>query len=151
MKNRNWKRAAICLALAALTPGGLAAEPLKYGDPLRKELMNAVRPRVERTLRTKVIFNVHQSNRVGDWAFMTAEPKNPDGSAIRLRADAGREAVEGRRLWRDRLRAIPEAGEPLGDPPLRFRRQRRGVAGVGKADRSAEVRLPQHRPVRPPR
>jgi hypothetical protein len=83
MKKRNWKAAAGYLALAALTPGGLAAEPLKYGDPLRKELMNAVRPRVERTLRTKVIFNVHQSNRVGDWAFMTAEPKNPDGSAIR--------------------------------------------------------------------
>jgi hypothetical protein len=77
-------RKTICasLALGTLIAGGLAAEPLKYGDPLRKELMNSVRPRVERTLRTKVIFNVHQANRVGEWAFLTAEPKNPDGSAI---------------------------------------------------------------------
>lgn len=59
------------------------AAPLKYGDPVRKELMNAVRPRVERALRTKVIFRVSTANRVGDWAFMIAEPRNPDGSAIR--------------------------------------------------------------------
>jgi hypothetical protein len=83
MKNRNWKAAACCLTLAALMTGVAAGEPLKYGDPIRKELMNAVRPRVERTLRTKVIFSVHDANRVGDWAFMTAEPKNPDGSPIR--------------------------------------------------------------------
>jgi hypothetical protein len=82
MKNRIWY-AAPCFAMAALISRGLVATPLKYGDPVRKELMNAVRPRVERTLRTKVIFSVHEANRVGDWAFMTAEPKNPDGSAIR--------------------------------------------------------------------
>jgi hypothetical protein len=73
-------------ALAALGAlifcGSATGAPLPFGDPVRKELMNVVRTRVERTLRTKVIFEVHDANRVGDWAFMTAEPKNPNGSAI---------------------------------------------------------------------
>jgi hypothetical protein len=77
-------------AVPVLTVGLLIVLPtvsahgraMKFGDPVRKQLMNAVRPRVEKALKTKVIFKATTANLVDNWAFMIAEPLHPNGKPL---------------------------------------------------------------------
>ena len=52
------------------------------GDPLRKELLDTIRPRVEADLGRQVLFVVSFINVEGNWAFLAVTPVNRDGSKI---------------------------------------------------------------------
>jgi hypothetical protein len=77
-------------ALAGIFSGSIAAKSLfageiytpQRGDPLRKKLLDVIRPRVEAELGRPVIFVVTVLNVQADWAFLNVEPVNRDGSPI---------------------------------------------------------------------
>ena len=62
------------LAQKVTTPARDSAE--------RKAIMNALRPRVEKELGIKVIFEVTHLKVKGDWAMMTAIPRQTNGKPI---------------------------------------------------------------------
>jgi len=85
--------ALLCLAAPlSLTTGGSAsaaspvssasARDVGQADPLRKVLLGALRPTVERDLGQKVIFVVRVLRVQGDWAFADVVPQKPGGKAI---------------------------------------------------------------------
>jgi hypothetical protein len=54
-------------------------------DERRGGSFSNARPRVEKELKTKVIFSATTANLVDNWAFMIAEPLNPNGRPIDYR------------------------------------------------------------------
>jgi hypothetical protein len=78
----------ILLSLSALllvSPGVHAAGPVvspQKGSHLRKEILDAVRPGVERKLNAPIEFKVDDLKVSGDWAFARLTPQRPGGAAI---------------------------------------------------------------------
>ena len=72
----------IALTLVAIPSfaGSIYSPP--RGDPLRKELLDTIRPRVEADLGRRVLFVVDFINVDGNWAFLAVTPVNRDGSKI---------------------------------------------------------------------
>jgi hypothetical protein len=64
---------------AAVPP---AARDVKVGDPLRKPLLDALRPEVEKDLEQKLRFVVRVLRVEGDWAFADLQPRTPAGKEI---------------------------------------------------------------------
>lgn len=54
----------------------------KPGSAERAAILNAMRPQVEAAMRGPVVFVVDTMNVAEGWAFVTAHPQRPDGSAI---------------------------------------------------------------------
>ena len=84
----------LCLAAAlAASPGGsaLAARPVAArdvgaSDPLRRVLLDALRPIIERDLgQRRLVFIVHVLRTQGGWAFADVVPRTPAGRAIDFR------------------------------------------------------------------
>jgi hypothetical protein len=80
--------AVLLLSLAAMpaialtaTPNG-AARDLGRTDPMRRLLLDMLRPAVERDLGQKLIFVVHVLRVQGDWAFADVSPRTPAGAPI---------------------------------------------------------------------
>jgi tetratricopeptide (TPR) repeat protein len=73
----------ISAGLVALALLGLAqaAEP-EPGTPLRVEVLEAIRPRVDADLRLHVKFAVQRMNVDGGWAFLSLIPKQSNGKDI---------------------------------------------------------------------
>jgi hypothetical protein len=71
------------LVLVAAAPA--AAEPIvapPKGAPLRAEVLNALRPSVEKETGGTVIFVVHALNVMGEWAYADVEPLRSNGAKI---------------------------------------------------------------------
>lgn len=62
------------------------------GSPLRSAVLNGLRPVVEHELGGKVTFVVSQLRVLGNWAYVSAEPKRPGGAAIDWSATKFRKA-----------------------------------------------------------
>ena len=60
------------------------AHPTEVGatHPLRKPLLDALRPRIEADLKQKVIFRVRKLRVLGDFAFVVCEPRTPADKPI---------------------------------------------------------------------
>jgi hypothetical protein len=82
--------ALLCLAApSGLVPtpaGAAAARDVGAADPLRKVLLDALRPTIERDLgQKKLVFVVRVLRTQGDWAFADVAPRTPSGRAIDFR------------------------------------------------------------------
>lgn len=53
------------------------------GDPVRTALMDAARPPIQLEIGRPVIFVVQVLRTDGNWAYLQAQPRNPDGTEIR--------------------------------------------------------------------
>jgi hypothetical protein len=57
---------------------------VKPGTPLRKTLLDALRPRIEKAFRQKVKFEVRRLRTDGEWAFLDGMALQPNGKPIDL-------------------------------------------------------------------
>jgi hypothetical protein len=62
--------------------------------PLRKPLMEALRPRIEADLKQKVIFRVRTLRMLGDYVFIVCEPRTPADKPIDFKKTHYKELVE---------------------------------------------------------
>lgn len=62
-----------------------AARAVGVGDPLRKMLLDALRPTVERDLGQKLVFLIDVLCVQGQWAFATLRPRTRSGKPIDFR------------------------------------------------------------------
>ncbi len=78
------RRAALAFGLVALAAWPAAAQVMTppRGSAERAAIMDAMRAPVQRRIGKPVIFVVKKLRVLGPWAFLEAEPRNPDGSAI---------------------------------------------------------------------
>ena len=83
------------LLLGTVTIAGAQTRPHKPSANERKEILNAVRPSVERTLGIKVVFVVATIVEVGDWSFARLIPKTSDGLSIDFSRTLVAQEVEG--------------------------------------------------------
>jgi len=88
------------LALALLALFGIAhagaatiVSPQR-GTPLRAAVLNALRPSVEKETGGHVIFSVYALNVMGEWAYVSSEPRRPGGGKIDWRKTKYRRAYE---------------------------------------------------------
>ena len=75
---------ALVFALIAFSVPSLAGSVYtpQRGDPLRKELLDTIRPRVQSDLNQRVLFVVETMNVEGNWAFLAVTPQRPNGQKI---------------------------------------------------------------------
>ncbi|HKU97546.1 MAG TPA: hypothetical protein VJR58_19815 [Vineibacter sp.] len=93
MKTRRWLSgaafvcAALCTATLALPAFAQGGQPRDIGpaDPLRKVLLDVLRPTVETDLGQPVQFVVRILRVQGDWAFADVAPRTKDGREIDYR------------------------------------------------------------------
>ena len=83
------------LALLGSVPAAAQAvvSPPK-GAPLRAEVLNALRPTVEKETGGRVLFAVHALNVMGEWAYVSGEPLRPNGEKVDWRKTKYRRAFE---------------------------------------------------------
>ena len=74
--------AALLLLLAAPVASADAARDIGRSDPVRRTLLNAIRPAMERDLGQKLIFVVRVLRVERDWAFADVLPRTPAGAPI---------------------------------------------------------------------
>ncbi|MEQ7156506.1 hypothetical protein [Brevundimonas aurifodinae] len=99
--------APVLLALLLAGPLPATAEPLApavaiqsaprdigVGDPLRRPLLDALRPAIEDDLGQPVQFMVDRLRVQGDWAFFAGSVQRPDGRPIDFSRTRYAEAVE---------------------------------------------------------
>jgi hypothetical protein len=79
----------LVLALAGLILTGAAPEPAwaqvetpAAGTPVRKAILDALRPVVAAELGAPIVFSSVDMRVLGEWAFVTAVPQRPGGGAI---------------------------------------------------------------------
>lgn len=84
-----WWAVAPLFAVPGAGPGGAlaaalkdAAHDVKARDPMRRTLLDALRPAIERDLGQKLIFVVHVLRVKGDWAFADVAPRTPGSEPI---------------------------------------------------------------------
>jgi len=70
------------VALAVAASPAETARDIGRADPMRKTLLDALRPAVERDLGQKLIFVVHVLRIEGDWAFADIAPRTPAGAPV---------------------------------------------------------------------
>jgi hypothetical protein len=64
------------------------------GSTLRAEILDALRPNIERETGGPVQFVITALNVMGPWAYVDAKPQRPDGRPINWRATKFRQAYE---------------------------------------------------------
>lgn len=103
-------RFATLLLTALLLAGAAPARDVPAGDPLRKILLDAVRPAVERDLGQKVKFVVRLLRVQGGWAFATLAPRTRTGAPIDFSATRHAERKREGMLDGDTLYALLQQG-----------------------------------------
>lgn len=80
------RRTVLCGIGAAITTPVLAGSVYTpgRGDPDRKAILNAVRPRIEDETNGPVEFVVRVLNVLDNWAFAVLDPQRPGGRPIRI-------------------------------------------------------------------
>lgn len=63
-------------------------------SPLRKEVLDALRPAIEKDLKQKVIFQVQTLRVYKGWAFADVHPRRPDGKEIDFRKTKYKELLD---------------------------------------------------------
>jgi len=100
----------------------------------RKAILDTLRPTLEKELKQKIQFQVHQLAIEGDWAFLFAAPQQPNGKAPDYGKTRYREAVRAgafdngvaalfrrtRRSWRLVTHVLGATDVPWMDWPRRF-------------------------------
>lgn len=83
------------LTLLSIVPAAAqtVVSPAK-GSPLRAEVLNALRPTIEKETGGPVIFVVHALNVMGEWAYVDTEPRRPNSDKVDWRKTKFREAYE---------------------------------------------------------
>jgi hypothetical protein len=87
----------VTIAVLLLIGGEAVAQPMvspERGNPLRAEVLNAVRPTIEKETGGPVIFVVSVLNVKGGWAYAEVTPQRPGGASIDWRRTKFREAFE---------------------------------------------------------
>jgi hypothetical protein len=89
-------RLLLALAAAVVGTAALAQKSLevKVGNPLRKQLLDVVRVRVEKEFRQKVKFKVGTLNADATWAFFGGEALQPNGKLVDLRTTRYKDDAE---------------------------------------------------------
>jgi hypothetical protein len=83
-------------SLCLLSSAGAAerAKTRGAGDPVRRAVVDALRPPVERELRQKVVFKIDHLKTQDGWAFLRGVPQQPGGKAVDYRRTPHRDALE---------------------------------------------------------
>jgi hypothetical protein len=89
----------ISIAMAALLWLGLAVHAQEIvspgkGSALRSDILNALRPTIEREVGGRVSFVVHAINVMDRWAYVRADPVRPNGEPINWRNTKFRRAFD---------------------------------------------------------
>ncbi len=74
-----------CLLLLALMPLTVLAQDVQKpapGSKLRKQIIDGLRPSIEKDLKQKVIFKVDEIRVYKDWAFLHVHPLQPNSKPI---------------------------------------------------------------------
>lgn len=87
-------------------PSSPAARDIAAGDPLRKILLDTLRPVAEQDLGQPVIFVVDSLRVQGRWAFATVHPRTPAGWAIDFRLTRHATRMEEGMLGGDAIYAL---------------------------------------------
>jgi hypothetical protein len=77
--------------------GIAAAQPVvspPKGSTQRADILGALRPVIEKEVGGQIVFVVHALNVMGTWAYVSAEPRRPDGGSVDWRATKFRRDVE---------------------------------------------------------
>jgi len=82
------------LALFGVAAGAATIVSPQRGTPLRAEVLEGLRPAVEKETGGRVIFVVHALNVMGEWAYVSGEPRRPGGGKIDWRQTKFRRAYE---------------------------------------------------------
>lgn len=90
------KRPALLIALLAIAVTAQAQKLVKPDtkNPLRKEVLNGLRPSIEKDLGQKVIFKVDTIRVYGDWAFVNVHPLQTNSKPIDFKKTKYKEALE---------------------------------------------------------
>ncbi len=79
---QKWVLVLVIVIMGAIPAVGGEVYTPQRGDPLRKEVLDTIRPRVEAEMRTKVQFVVETMNLQEDWAFVVVTPQHLNGAPI---------------------------------------------------------------------
>jgi len=90
----NWVLSLFIMAMMAMPVMAGEVYTPQRGDPLRKQVLDSIRPRIEVEVRAKVQFVVETMNLQEDWAFVVVTPQHVNGAPIdiaqtRFADDAG--------------------------------------------------------------
>lgn len=64
------------------------------GSPERKAIIDALRVPIEKQLKQSVIFKIDHLKVQSNWAFLLAQPQQPDGSSINYAGTVYQDAVD---------------------------------------------------------
>ena len=72
------------------------SKPIDIGPthPLRKPLLDALRPRIEADLKQRVLFRVTKLRVLGDFAFVVCEPRTPADKPIDFKKTRYKSEIE---------------------------------------------------------
>jgi hypothetical protein len=89
-------RIILVLAAVALSASAFAQKPtpIKPGNPLRKVLLDALRPVIQKDLSQKVKFEVKTLNVQGEWAFYGGTALQPSGKPVEMKTTRYRKEIE---------------------------------------------------------
>lgn len=90
------QRRLLILLILAIPSLGLAQKVIKpdLKNPLRKQVLDALRPSIEKDLKQKVIFKVDTIRIYDGWAFLHVHPIQPNSKPIDFKKTKYREALE---------------------------------------------------------
>ncbi|MCU0315456.1 MAG: hypothetical protein MUC92_02560 [Fimbriimonadaceae bacterium] len=84
---------ALLVCLSSLVCAQKVVEPA-VGTPLRKAVLDGLRPTVEKELKQKVVFKVDKLRVLGDWAFYSGKVLQPNGKDIDWKKTSYKEQFE---------------------------------------------------------
>ncbi len=86
---------AVAVAMISLTPSAQGQEPHtpKSGSAERKGIVDALRIPVKKELKQDVIFKINRLKVLGNWAFLSGVPLQPDSSEIDYTGTIHEEAI----------------------------------------------------------
>jgi len=85
------------LVMTAMAAATCQAQPVTSparGTSLRADILDALRPTIEKETGGPVQFVISAINVMGQWAYVDAKPQRPDGRPINWRATKYREAFD---------------------------------------------------------
>jgi hypothetical protein len=91
------RKTIIAFVALLLMAAAAAAQPIvspERGNPLRAEILNALRPTVEKETDGPVIFVVHALNVMDGWANAEVTPQRPGGALVDWRKTKFRHAFQ---------------------------------------------------------
>lgn len=91
------KKSFICLSIILVLACAAFAQKVytpEKGSAERTVILNALRVRVEKELKQKIVFNVENFNVQGSWAFLSGDPQNSKGGRPNYKGTEYQEAID---------------------------------------------------------